>query len=551
MTIENRPVKKLRTRLLATDGGKPDYWLMGVVALLLILGTIMVYSASFVTAAVTDGNPTYYLWRHLLWVGVGLAGGFVMFQVDYHKWRQISIVLMVLVLLMLLGVLVLPAQFAPSIAGARRWLSVSSDSNWLLQPSEVAKLALILYGGYWLSSKGDKVRNFYYGLVPFALTVGILIGLIMGEPDLGTSLVIGAIGMTMFFVAGANIIHLLVGLGAAGGGFYILATTAAYRLNRLTAYQDPFSDPTGLGYHTTQSLIGLGSGGLWGMGLGVSRQKFFWLPTVFTDSIFAVIGEELGLVGTSFVVLLFLAFAWRGFKVAIHAPDGFGRLIACGVTVYVVAQAFLNISVVTNLVPFTGIPLPFLSYGGSSLSVTLLALGLLLNVSRQQVENPRLVEIEERRQQINKERLFQRAQRQAKREARELALKQRETRTAQEQTVEISEAEKRWSERNREERRTARQLEEAEKQERERVALAVRRRVELERVEYQVTQPVLSPEVPAVARQSFLDYQPDNFETPAKPDREAEKPGVKLQRPRTDWAKIYRSAAQKKRSSDD
>ncbi|NWJ94223.1 MAG: putative lipid II flippase FtsW [Chloroflexi bacterium] len=472
---------KPKIRVQQAEQGKPDYWLIAVVAILLILGTIMVYSASFVTAARTDDNPAYYLWRHLLWVGLGLAGCFVLARVDYHHWRRFSIMLMMIVLVLLLAVLVLPSQFAPSIAGARRWLTLSSDSNWLLQPSEIGKVVLILYGAHWLSSKGDNVRNFYYGLVPFALTVGFLVALIMGEPDLGTSLIIGAIGMTMFFVAGANMLHLLVGVGAAGGGFYILAFAAAYRLDRWAAYTDPFSDPTGMGYHTTQALLGLGSGGVLGVGLGVSRQKFMWLPTVFTDSIFAVIGEELGLVGTSLVVLLFLAFAWRGFQIALHAPDGFGRLIASGVTIYVVSQAFLNMAVVTNLVPFTGIPLPFISYGGSSLSVTLIALGMLLNVSRQQVAQPHLVEIEERRGAERRQRELLREQRQAQREQRQSTLKLREAEYAERQATELAHAQKRWYERTRAEREAERQFEEAERQREEEERAAARQREEEER----------------------------------------------------------------------
>jgi cell division protein FtsW len=546
-----------------TEQGRADYWLLAVVACLLILGTILVYSASFVTAARSDGNPSYYLWRHLLWVGLGLAGGFVMFQVDYHRWRRITTVYMMVVLALLLAVLMLPSQFAPNIAGARRWIALSSDSNWLLQPSELAKLALILYGAHWLSSKGDKVKNFYYGLVPFALTVGFLIALIMGEPDLGTSLVIGAIGVTMFFVAGANLLHMFVGLGVSGGAFYVLATTASYRLNRIAAYKDPFSDPTGLGYHTSQALLGLGSGGVFGVGLGMSRQKFMWLPTVFTDSIFAVIGEELGLIGTSLVVILFLAFAWRGFQIAVHAPDGFGRLIASGVTIYVVAQAFLNIAVVTNLVPFTGIPLPFISYGGSSLSVTLVALGLLLNVSRHQVANPHLAEIEERRSQERQERDFQREQRQVQREQREAAKKLQEEKRASEQAEELAQAQKRWYERTRAEREAERQREEAEREARRQQVEQERLREEIERgaaavrrKQAQQRPPVPADnfeeqarkgELPDLATRSYLDYRSDKNRVTVDENQEHLRP--KLRRPRRDWAKAYMNAAQRKRDN--
>ena len=560
-----KPNIRLQTQ---TESGRPDYWLVAVVAMLLILGTIMVYSASFVTAARTDGNPAYYLWRHLLWVVLGLAGGFVTMQLDYHRWRRFSIAAMMLVMALLLAVLILPAQFAPNIAGARRWLSLSSDSNWLLQPSEMAKLALILYGAHWLSSKGDKVRNFYYGVVPFAITVGFLVALIMGEPDLGTSLVIGAIGLTMFFVAGANILHMLAGLGAAGGAFYILATTAAYRLNRIEAYKDPFSDPTGLGYHTSQALLGLGSGGIFGIGLGVSRQKFLWLPTVFTDSIFAVIGEELGMVGTSLVVLLFLAFGWRGFRIAMHAPDGFGRLIASGITIYVVVQAFLNIAVVTNLVPFTGIPLPFISYGGSSLSVTLVGLGLLLNISRQQVTDPHLVEIEERRQTEREQRETLREQRQVEREQRENAKKLLDARQLEKQANDLDQAQKRWYERSRAERETERLREEAEeeakrqqiiaeqkakrqREERERVQKEIERGAEAARHKIARPKPpeAEQEELPEVAARSFLDFRSQTGRGIKMVSQDDEHLQPKSRRPRRDWAKAYNQAAQRKRDS--
>ena len=297
----SRSFAKLNKQTKSVEAtGQYDYWLLAVVAMLLLLGTVMVYSASFrVPDDVLDDTSSYYLWRHLLWLGLGLAGMSVVMRVDYHYWRRFSIAGMVLVLVLLLAVLVLPSQFAPSVAGARRWLNVVG-SSWQLQPSELAKLALILYAAHWLSSKGDKVRNFYYGLMPFALTLGILVALIMGEPDLGTSLIIGAIGLIMFFVAGANILHLLAGLSLATGSFMLLALTAAYRLDRFKAYFNPFADPNNGNYHIRQALMGLGSGGIFGRGLGMSQQKFFWLPTVNTDSIFAVIGEELGLVGAEF-----------------------------------------------------------------------------------------------------------------------------------------------------------------------------------------------------------------------------------------------------------
>lgn len=423
--FEGSRIQSLRARI-----GRPDYALVAIIGLLLVLGTVMVYSSSFVTAEYYGQSPSFYLFRHLLWLGVGLVGCIIASLVDYHKLRQFSTALMIMAMGLLLAVLVLPNQFAPARNDAKRWLTPTGSDEFQFQPSEIAKVILILYAAHWLSSKGEKVSNFWVGVIPFAITIGAMIALVMGEPDLGTSLVIGCIGLAMFFIAGANIMHMFVGFLAAGGAFSILAVTASYRLSRLKAYTDPFADPTGLGYHTTGNLMALGSGGLFGAGLGNGRQKFLWLPNAYTDSIFAVLGEELGLIGTTLVLVLFLGLAWRGAKIASHAPDGFGRLIAAGTTVYVVCQALINIAVISNLIPFTGIPLPLISYGGTSLSVTLTGLGLLLNVSRQQVADPEAVLNEEKRAEERRKREFAREQRMADRERAAAQRKLHEAETA-------------------------------------------------------------------------------------------------------------------------
>lgn len=410
-SLDGARLQSMRSRI-----GRPDFALIAIIGLLLVLGTVMVYSSSFVSAEYYGKSPSYYLFRHLLWLVVGLVGCVVASLVDYHRLRSFSTGLMIVAMTLLLAVLVLPSQFAPAINQAKRWLTPTGSDDLSFQPSEVAKVILILYAAHWLSSKGEKVGSFWIGVFPFAVTIGAMIALVMGEPDLGTSLVIGCIGLAMFFIAGASIIHMLVGFAGAVGAFAIFSVTAAYRLDRLKAYTDPFSDPTGLGYHTTGNLMALGSGGLFGAGLGNGRQKFLWLPNAYTDSIFAVLGEELGLVGTTLVLVLFLALAWRGAKIAAHAPDGFGRLIAAGTTVYVVSQALINIAVISNLIPFTGIPLPLISYGGTSLAVTLTGLGLLLNVSRQRVADPQAVLDEEARAEERRKREFAREKRMADRE---------------------------------------------------------------------------------------------------------------------------------------
>jgi cell division protein FtsW len=536
--IDQSKIRNLRSKITIAH---PDYWLMAIVAMLLVLGTVMVYSSSFVTAEFTSGNPSYYLWRHLLWLGVGLVGAGMMTLIDYHRLRRLSIAAMLIVLGLLLAILVLPSELAPSRFGAKRWITpMGSDSDWQFQPSELAKVVLVLYAAHWLSSKGDKVRNFYYGLVPFALTLGFLIGLVMGQPDLGTSLVIGCIGLSMFFIAGANVVHMLAGLGTAAAAFYVFSTTASYRLDRLKAYTDPFADPTGLTWHTSNNLIALGSGGLFGTGLGASRQKFLWLPNVFTDSIFAVIGEELGLLGAGLVVMLFVALAWRGLRIAAHAPDDFGRLIAAGVTIYIVSQALINIAVICNLVPFTGIPLPLISYGGTSLAVTMTGLGLLLNVSRQQIADPQMVLAEEVRIEEARKRELLREQRQAERERREAHRKLLEAEQAEHERQELASATKRWYD-QRERQRTTEDWQDRAKQAQARrqaaseTARARIREKEADTINNDNNNEEERDDLPAVASRSFLSFQ-SGIQTDLD-GTEDHKP--KLRKPRRDWAKVY------------
>lgn len=368
-----------------TSTGVPrrvDYWLLAVVVALLMVGVVMVYSASFATAYVQTGNSAYWLLRQVQWLVVGTVLMAVAARIPYRFWRRFSLPLMAIVLAMLIAVVTV-RSISPEIDGARRWIVLGSFIS--IQPSELAKLLLIFYVADWLEQKRDKLGKFTYGLIPFGLTLGLVIGLIMMEPDLGTSVVIAGIGVAMFFVAGGALIQLFGGFAMASAAFVALVATASYRMNRITIFLDPWKDPLNMGYHPIQVLLALGSGGLFGVGLGASRQKFSWLPAAHTDAIFAVIGEELGFIGATFVILLFMAFAIRGITIAMRAPDSFGVLVATGITTWVVLQATLNIGVVTTTIPFTGIPLPFISYGGSSLSVTMLGVGVLLSISREAV----------------------------------------------------------------------------------------------------------------------------------------------------------------------
>jgi cell division protein FtsW len=367
-------------RVFNNKSGPIDYWLLAIVVVLVAFGAVMVYSASFATAYARYGNGAYWVLRQLQWVVVGSALMFIGSRIDYRVWRKLALPAMVIVLVMLI-VVVTVHSISPLIDGARRWIIIGPIPS--IQPSELAKLVLIFYVADWLEQKRDRLGKFSYGLIPFGLMLGTIIGLVMLEPDLGTSVVVAGIGISMFFVAGGALIQLFGVFAMGGAAFIALVMSASYRMNRITIFLDPWKDPQNLGYHPIQALLALGSGGLLGVGLGASRQKFSWLPAAHTDAIFAVIGEELGFIGATFVILLFLSFAVRGYIIAMRAKDPFGMLVATGITTWVVLQATLNIGVATTTIPFTGIPLPFISYGGSSLAFTMLGVGVLMSISRE------------------------------------------------------------------------------------------------------------------------------------------------------------------------
>ncbi len=359
--------------------GPSDRWVLAPVVALCMLGTLMIYSVTSTQAFLQNGSTSSYLMSHLQWLLLGMGVLFICSRTDYHYWRRFSVLLMVIAVIALTAVVLAPESISPHINGAQRWLRIGPLQG---QPSEFAKLALVIYAADWLSQKGETVRNLWYGMIPFSIILGVLIGLIMLEPDMGTSLVFAAIGGSMFFVAGAQLMQVAGGALVAVAAFAALIASASYRLNRLTIFLDPWSDPTNMGYQPIQGLLALGSGGLAGLGLGVGRQKFGWLPEARTDSIMAVVGEELGFVGTGLVLLLVFVVAFRGYRVALRCTDAFGALLATGITGWIVFQSLLNVGVITLTVPYTGIPMPFISFGGTSLVVLLAAVGILLNVSR-------------------------------------------------------------------------------------------------------------------------------------------------------------------------
>lgn len=357
--------------------GGIDPWLALAFAALICIGVLMVYSASVADAYAYYGSQYYVVEREIVFVFLGLLALGAAARIDYHHWQRVAPPFFACSVALL--ALVLTPHIGHVSHGARRWFSLGSSIT--LEPSELVKLALIMYLATWLPSKGDRVRDFRATFVPFSMIVGTIFLLIVKQPDLGTAIVVAGTAAAVFFVAGAEVAHMVLVAVGSSGFAWILMHSSSYRQDRLTAFLDPWKDPTGTGYHTIQALLALGSGGVLGDGLGNSVQKWV-LPAPHTDSILAVIGEEFGLVGTVGILLIFLVLAYRGIRVAMAAPDPFGRLVAAGITTWITFQALMNFAVITSSVPFTGVPLPFISYGGTSLIITMTSIGILLNISR-------------------------------------------------------------------------------------------------------------------------------------------------------------------------
>ena len=362
---------------MRTVGSRSDLILLGAVVLLLGIGASMVYSASLVVGYSALGDDTFFLVRQIVAIGIGLTAMVVLALIDYHRWQRYSGLILVAGGVLLLIVLI------PGIGGraygSSRWIRLPF---FQLQPSELIKVALVLYMAHWLASKGNRVREFKHCSLPFLIILGVVCTLVVLEPDFGTTVVIALTAVSIFFVAGANSMHFGAAVLLMSGLGYVVMTQAAYRNDRIRAWMQPFEDPQGVGWHTVQTLIALGSGGLTGLGIGASRQKHLWLANPHTDAILAVIGEEFGLLGTLTVMVLFGLIFWRGLLIAYRAGDAYGRLLAAGLTTMLFWQAAINVAVVTNAAPYTGVTLPFVSYGGTSTVVSLAAIGLLLSVAR-------------------------------------------------------------------------------------------------------------------------------------------------------------------------
>lgn len=354
-----------------------DTVLFTCVAALIGIGLVMVFSASSATAYAEHGDIAYYLKRQLVWLAVGLAGAYALYRLEYHNLKRIAPYLLVAAIVGL--ALVFVPHIGLGVNGGRRWIGTASLS---LEPSEFAKLALVIYLSAMLSARGDRITSLPRGLIPLCLPVAIMAVLVLKEPDMGTASLLIFTAFALFFAAGARLAHLTAVLLATLPFAALTVLASPYRRARVFAFVDPWKDPLNTGFHIVQSLLALGSGGIFGVGLGASRAKFFYLPEQYTDFIFSVLGEELGLIGTLGVIALFVILAYRSVRIALAAPDRFGFFLAIGCAAMITIQAFVNIGVVSSSWPVTGVPLPFISFGGSSLVVNLLAVALIANVGR-------------------------------------------------------------------------------------------------------------------------------------------------------------------------
>ena len=364
--------------LVASEG--VDRPLLVIVTLLLVGSVVMVYSASSPVAMEQYHDSGYFLKRQLLWVGLGVLAMIIAARMNVWGWQRLALPLLVVSVLLLMLVLVSP--LGTTVNGARRWLRVA---GWSLQPSELAKLAAVCYLARYLSGHAGRMADFRRGLMPPLAVCGLLIILVLAEPDFGTAFVIAILTLMLLFAGQARVSH-LAGLAlTAMPAVALLIASSPYRRQRLLAFLNPWDNAQTSGFQVIQSFLALGRGGVNGLGLGESRQKLFFLPEPHTDFIFSVIGEELGLIGTMVVLALFVIFFWRGLVIAQRADEPFLRYLAVGVTAMIGVQALLHMAVVIGLLPTKGLPLPLLSYGGSSLVVDLAAVGILLGIGRQRV----------------------------------------------------------------------------------------------------------------------------------------------------------------------
>lgn len=354
----------------------PDRPLLTATLLLVSVGLVMVFSSSAMMSEERFGSAYLFLRKQIAWDALGLAAMFICLRIDYHRWQRWAYPLLIISVIALVGVL----AFGPLIKGARRWIHAGPVS---FQPSELGKLSLILVLATFLDRHKSQVRDLSKGFIPLMGMIGVVCGLIVLEPDLGSGVLLAGVGMIMLFLAGARWMHMGAASALSFVPLYYLLFQVPFRRRRLMAFLNPWADPQNAGYQVTQSLLAFGSGGLWGKGLGASTLKMLYLPDPHTDFIFPIIGEELGFLGALAVIGLFIFWGWRGWQTAKRSPDLFGQLVSSGITSLVLLQAVINMGVSCGLLPTKGLPLPFISFGGSSTVITMAAVGILLNVSAQ------------------------------------------------------------------------------------------------------------------------------------------------------------------------
>lgn len=354
-----------------------DHTLLAVTMTLALVGLVMVFSASAIVAGNRFHDSGFFLKRQIAWLAFGFLLMHLTSRIDYTLWKKLSIPMLLCMLLLL--VMVLVPGLGVAAKGARRWLRFGPIS---MQPAEMVKLVVVIYMASYLTRKGDKIASFREGLLPALIVLGLLSGLVLLEPDLGTVVVIGLVTIGLCFLAGARISHLVTLALCAVPVVMVLVLGSSYRRQRLMTFLAPWKEASAAGFQITQSFLAFGSGGPFGVGLGEGKQKLYFLPEAHTDFVLSLVGEELGLVGTATVILLFAVFVWRGFQIAARARVPFGRHLGVGITLLIGGQALVNAAVVTGLLPTKGLTLPFVSYGGSSLVVSLIGVGILLSISR-------------------------------------------------------------------------------------------------------------------------------------------------------------------------
>ena len=357
---------------------QPDRLLLFTTVLLCAAGLVMVTSASVAFAYTQHQSAFYYAERQAAWMLIGFVALFILGRIDYRKVRPLAPAGAVAVILLML--LVLLPQLGVSVNGARRWFDAGPLGTF--QPSELGKLAFAVFIAHWIDRNSQRMGDFQHVFVPFvAMLAGVLV-LLMLERDLGTAVVMVGIFVSAYWAGGGRLRHIILLMGALALGFVAVTLLEPYRIGRLTAFKNPWADPLGAGFQATQSIYGLASGGIFGVGIGHSIEKYGWLPEAHTDFIFAIVGEETGLIGATLVMLGFLVFGVRGYRASLRAPDRFGTALAASITTWITFEALLNMATVTNTLPITGVPLPFFSYGGTALATTLAAVGVVLSIAR-------------------------------------------------------------------------------------------------------------------------------------------------------------------------